>query len=268
VLPGQTVQVRESNPTKEIGGALTAVSPATEFANDQEQWVTWQEVPDFYASDPTNPHYTLDRQTGELRFGDGQNGRLPPEGQNNIRAAHYRTGGGQRGNREAQTIVQLKTSIPYLAEVINYEAAVGGAEQESIEQVKRYAPRQLRHRDRAVTIEDVEDLAFAASSEVARTKAIPPQFRPMNLWLDLDQEPGELPIHQRALAGEMGLIIVPHSSAPRPVPTPALIARVQQYVQARASATAKLWVSGPQWVEVQIATTIVPTSIETADWWV
>lgn len=265
VLPGQTVQVRESNPTKEIGGPLTAVSPATEFANDQEQWVTWQEVPDFYASDPTNPHYTLDRQTGELRFGDGQNGRLPPEGQNNIRAAHYRTGGGQRGNREAQTIVQLKTSIPYLAEVINYEAAVGGAEQESIEQVKRYAPRQLRHRDRAVTIEDVEDLAFAASSEVARTKAIPPQFRPMNLWLDLDQEPGELPIHQRALAGEMGLIIVPHSSAPRPVPTPALIARVQQYVQARASATAKLWVSGPQWVEVQIATTIVPTSIETAD---
>lgn len=265
VLPGQIVEMREANLTEVLGWPLTAVSPATASTSDQEQWVNWHEVPDFYASGPTDPHYTLDRQTGEMRFGDGQNGRLPPEGQNNIRATHYRTGGGQRGNRPAQTIVQLKTSIPYLAEVINHEAATGGAEQESIEQVKRYAPRQLRHRDRAVTVEDVEDLAFAASSEVARAKTIPPQFRPMNLWLDPGKAPGELPIHQRALAGQMGLIIVPHSTAPRPVPTPALITRVQQYVQARAAATANLWVSGPNWVEVQVSTTIVPTSMATAD---
>jgi len=74
--------------------------------------VRWHPVPDFYRSGPADRHYTLDPVSGAVGFGDGQAGRIPPRGQNNLRIT-YRTGGGEAGNRATGTIVALKSSIPY-----------------------------------------------------------------------------------------------------------------------------------------------------------
>ena len=78
-----------------------------------EIWVRWHAVPDFYDSGPRNRHYTADALTGEIRFGDGATGMIPPQGQNNIRIT-YRTGGGEEGNLDTGTIVELKSGVPYL----------------------------------------------------------------------------------------------------------------------------------------------------------
>lgn len=116
---------------------------------------------------------------------------IPPRGRNNIRLSFYRTGGGKQGNVTSQTINQLKTTIPYIDRVINLEAAAGGAQQETLDRLKERVPKQLRHRDRAVTIEDFADLAYEASTDVARVKVITPDlmtanFSPFyeNFWLD------------------------------------------------------------------------------------
>lgn len=173
----------------------------------QGAWVMWQEVPDFYGSDSHDRHYVLDRLTGEVRFGDGINGAIPPQGfLNNIQLASYRTGGGERGNRPALTVTELKTTVPYVDSVTNLEAAAGGAEGESLERVKERGPKALRHRGRAVTVEDMEDLALEASPEVARALAIAPQFNPIDglQWLpiyhiNLDA-PGEIRVEALANA--------------------------------------------------------------------
>lgn len=157
VLAGQTLEVIEDSETMQ-----------------------WQEVPDFYGSSASDRHYTLDRLTGTIRFGDGQRGRVPPTGSNNLRL-HYRTGGGTQGKQAAETITQLKTTIPSIDRVTNLEPAGGGAEAEEIERVKARGAKFLRHRDRAVTAEDLEDLAFVASPAVARAKAITPHFDPITL---------------------------------------------------------------------------------------
>jgi hypothetical protein len=108
----------------------------------------------------------------------------PPAGRNNIRMAQYRTSGGARGNRSAESITQLKTAVPYVESVINLEAADGGADQEDLERVKERGPQTLRHRDRAATAQDMEDLAYASSPEVARARALSPDFDPISLeWL-------------------------------------------------------------------------------------
>ncbi len=123
-----------------------------------EVWVLWQEVPDFYGSGASDRHYMIERQTGKIHFGDGQAGMIPPRGRNNIRLSFYRTGGGEQGNVRSQTISQLKTTIPYINRVINLEAAVDGTEQETLEHLKLRGAKQLRHRHRAVTLEDIADL--------------------------------------------------------------------------------------------------------------
>src|SRR3954452_6071356 len=85
----------------------------------------------------------------------------------------YHTGGGKRGNRPAATVTQLHTTIPYVESVANYEPAAGGQDQEDFDSLNRGATTLLRHRDRAVGMDDYADLATKASPEVARAKCMP-----------------------------------------------------------------------------------------------
>jgi hypothetical protein len=55
----------------------------------------WTEVPSLAASGPDDRHFTLDRETGEVRFGDGEHGRRPASG-SRIEAA-YRSAPGRTG---------------------------------------------------------------------------------------------------------------------------------------------------------------------------
>jgi len=271
VQPGQQVLVRERERpapadeqalvAQEGAGAVTVTLDAA--GQPDEIWVRWHAVPDFYQSGPRDRHYTVDALTGEIRFGDGSYGMIPPPGQNNVRVT-YRTGGGEQGNRAAGTIVELKSGVPYLDSVTNHEPAQGGAPREPIERLQARGPRVLRHRDRAVTAQDLEDLAAAASAEVARVAAIVPAFSPYNLWLD-PQAPAPTPEHAAADAGRMGVIVVPNADVARPTPSLGLLRQVQAHLQERCPPTADLWVAGPEWIAVTVKTTVVPTSFEVAD---
>ena len=60
--------------------------------------------------------------------------------------------------------------------------AAGGAAAELLAALLEREPRKLRHRGRAVTLEDYEDLAKLASPDVARAKCVP--------LYDLETNPG------------------------------------------------------------------------------
>jgi predicted phage baseplate assembly protein len=271
VQPGQQVLVRErERPAPADEQALAAeegpdaVTVTRDVAGQPDEiWVRWHGVPDFHQSGPRDRHYTVDALTGEIRFGDGSAGMIPPHGQNNVRVT-YRTGGGEEGNRAAGTIVELKSGVPYVDGVTNHEPAQGGAPREPIERLQARGPRVLRHRDRAVTAQDLEDLAVTASAEVARVAAIVPAFSPYNLWLD-PKAPVPAPEHAATDAGRMGVIVVPNTAAARPAPSLGLLRRVQAHLQERCPPTADLWVAGPEWIAVTVAATVVPTSFEEAD---
>ncbi|MEU5463632.1 putative baseplate assembly protein [Streptomyces althioticus] len=139
-------------------------------------WADWEVVPHFAGSRPHDRHITLDATTGEIAFGpavrepDGtlrQYGAVPPKGAV-IRALRYRTGGGRAGNVARGAVRVLRRSVPYLAEVVNREAARGGVDGETVEEAKRRAPITLRAQERAVTLRDYEELARRAAPDTAR----------------------------------------------------------------------------------------------------
>lgn len=275
VQPGQQLFVRElETPPPDERQALFAQEGddaivVTQDAAGQpdEIWVRWHAVGDFYHSGPRDRHYTIDALTGEIGFGDGRLGLLPPQGQNNIRI-RYRTGGGAGGNRPAHTLIELKSSVPAIERVTNYEAASGGAPQTDVEELQARGPRALRHRDCAVTAQDLSDLARAASTEVARVAVVTPTFNPLdeNLWIKDPQAPATaLTADPAVAAGRMGVLIVPKGAESRPTPSLGLLRQVQRYLQARCPATAALWVAGPEWVAVVVTATIVPTTLAEAD---
>ena len=273
LLPGLLLDVREpempphdeQEQIKQAEGpdAITVVLNSS--GNLDEIWVRWSAVPDFHGSGPRDRHYTLDTLSGTVRFGDGRYGRVPPVGQNNLRAVRYQRGGGAGGNCPVGVIVQLKSSLPYIDKVVNLEAASGGADQQALEFVKRYGPRQLRHRNHSVTLEDYEDLAFAASSDVARAKAIPPVQRPLDLWLPPNVIPPDTTRHKLCVdAGKIQLIIVPGGEGLQPIPSVGLLNQVKTWLQARCPVNIELWVTGPDWVKVSVTTEVSPVSLDLA----
>jgi Baseplate J-like protein len=303
ILMGQHLQVEEGQIPPQLKSDRIKVI-RDDLGEIEAVWVQWLEVADFYGSGASDRHYILDRQTGEIRFGDGQAGMIPPRGRNNIRLFFYRTGGGKEGNVNSQTISQLKTTIPYIDRVINLEPAAGGAQQESLERLKERVPKQLRHRDRAVTFEDIVDLAYAASTDVARVKVVSPDlmtanFSPFNekFWLDTslskldtslskadvsfedvikeksntinnESDRNNFQTMMREInrrAGQIKVIILPHSRVSQPVPSLVLLEQVETYIRSRCEATVDLIVTAPIWQEVTVNATITPVSIEDAD---
>lgn len=102
-------------------------------------------------------------------FGDGEYGRRPPVGRDNIRAS-YVSGGGAVGNVPAGSIVDATTRIANVASVTNPLPAVGGADAEPLERAVRFGPLAFRSGDRAVTLNDYVSLALQAGG-VAKVRA-------------------------------------------------------------------------------------------------
>ncbi|HEU0013462.1 MAG TPA: putative baseplate assembly protein [Longimicrobium sp.] len=246
VLPGERIEVREPglSPAErealEREGGPGAVAVSGGERGQEEVWVRWTPVVDFHGSGPASRHYVVDRLTGEVRFGDGVHGRAAPPGRANLRAALYRTGGGPEGNRPTGNLAQLRTPVPYVDRVANPEPAAGGAAAEPLDQVRDRGPRTLRHRDRAVTLSDLEDLALEASPEVAVARAVPPA--------DLRE------------AGRVRVLVVPRAARGRPVPSLELLDRVHAHLAERLPATVELEVLGPEWVEVAVTVEVAPVT--------
>lgn len=92
-------------------------------------------------------------------FGSGLDGKIPPEGLNNLQA-FYRVGGGSETNVGANTITVLVSPLSGIKAVFNPISAKGGEDRETIEEVKMNAPRSLRTTNRAVTKYDYEVISL------------------------------------------------------------------------------------------------------------
>ena len=260
VLAGQALEVREPElPASaeqarllEEEGADAVRIVADAGGRRREIWVRWHEVDDFHGSGPRDRHYVIDHLTGEIRFGDGANGRVPPRGTGNLRLARYQTGGGRAGNRAAGAIAQLKTTVPYVEKASNPEPAAGGAEAETNAALVERMPRTLRHRGRAVTLEDYEDLARLASAEVARALCVPLR--------DLSADA----LGAIVQPGAVSVIVVPATSEVKPLPALELLARVQDFLEARAAATTMPAVVGPLYIRVDVSVEVALESPEGA----
>jgi len=145
-------------------------------------FVPWQYTADFSDTRPFDRHFTLDTATGQVIFGpairqrDGtvrQYGRVPEMGRM-IRMNQYRYGGGTVGNVPSGEVQVLKTALPYIDRVTNPRRASGGQDQETLDEAKMRAQRELRAQERAVTTQDYEHLTKRISREIARVKCNAP----------------------------------------------------------------------------------------------
>jgi predicted phage baseplate assembly protein len=207
----------------------------------------WQEVDDFAASKSDNSHFTLNRATGEIRFGDGTRGRIPvanPDRPNSsVVARLYRSGGGSSGNVGADILTNIQSFVPDVASVTNLFAASGGSEAETVDAAKLRAQALIKSRNRAVTQEDYEYFASSVPG-VARALAQPlrhPKFV------------------GAPIPGVVTVVIVPESDDddPQPLPNQRTMQAVCQCLNERRLVTAELFVVPPTYREIKVEVEIV-----------
>jgi predicted phage baseplate assembly protein len=261
--PGQRFQLAN---TPVLAGSLHL---EVKEAND-EPFVEWNEVRDLSRSGPDDRHFVLDVVRGEVTFGDGTHGNIPPilpelrAGEAavrddtlvaNIRARMYRWGGGARGNAGPGKITSLQSAIPFVDAVTNVRPSVGGQDAESLEQAKSRAPEELRARSRAVTPGDYEFLAAQTpGARIRRARALPlhhPELEPR-------RPPGAgLPATSAPVPGVVTVIVVPESDDPKPLPNEGTLALVAEQLDRHRVLTAEVYVVPPKYRQVEIDVRVV-----------
>lgn len=209
-------------------------------------WVRWHARPHFYDSPPQSRHYVVERARGVFRF-PGAEGMIPPAGAAIV--VSYVTGGGVDGNVPASAVRELRSGVGFVQSVANPLPAAGGAAAELLRHARDRSVQQVRHRDRAVSYEDYEWLARAASAEVARARALP-----------LEGPDG------RGARGFVGLLLVPHSEEARPAASAELERTVLASLRQRmpAGIAGGLRIIAPEYVPVGVRAEILARSAELA----
>ena len=114
----------------------------------------------YFASGATDKIFQIstdDNYQARVLFGDSLLGLSPAVGDNYT--ISYRVGGGSRGNIASEVInsqisVVLNGSATVQATIENSSEGTGGADAESIQKARRYAPLVYRSQDRLVTLPD------------------------------------------------------------------------------------------------------------------
>ncbi|WP_372365479.1 baseplate J/gp47 family protein [Candidatus Uabimicrobium sp. HlEnr_7] len=201
--------------------------------DEDKIWIKWFRVETFAQSTQMSRHYTLHYPTGVITFGNGSQGMVVPKGKNNIVMRNYRSGGGANGNVLPHQITDLKTTIPHITQVTNTVRAYGGNDEENVNSFIERVPYRIKNRDRAVTVDDFEQLTYNASQDVARVKCIVE------------------PITDNVL-NNINIVVLPKYQEQQPKPNAELKRIIESYLRKRAllSLQSAIRVVNPDYVNI------------------
>jgi len=240
--------------------------------NDRSGFQTWTRVDNFAGYTRTDKVFTLNVATGEVDFGDGEQGKIPARFADpsrpdqdlaNIRVASYRWGGGARGNAGAQTVTSLQSPIPYVDSVTNLRPMSGGQDEETLDEVESRAPQAIRTQSRAVTADDFEFLA----RQTPGTRILRAQVLPLrNPNIEATRPPGSgLPVTVTPSPGALTVMVVPDSPSPKPIPTAQTLTAVAQWLNSHRLITTELYVVAPTYREVEVDAQVIAQTAASTD---
>ena len=240
--------------------------------NDGNGFQPWKMVDNFAGQSRTDKVFTLNVATGEVDFGDGEQGKIPARfadpnrpGQDlaNIQAANYRWGGGARGNVGANTVTSLQSPIPYVDSVTNLRPTSGGQDEETLADAQSRAPQAIRSQSRAVTADDFVFLAQQTpGTRILRAQALP--LRNPNIEATRPSGSG-LPVTATPSPGALTVMVVPDSLAAKPVPTNQTLTSVAQWLNSHRLITTELYVVAPTYREVEVDAQVIAQTTSNTD---
>lgn len=186
--------------------------------------------------------FTLDRESGQIRFGDGLRGRRPPRGA--VLRADYDYGVGAAGNVGAGSI-SAGASLPAGIKVTNPIRTWQGSRGETVSEGEKQIAGYIQHRDRLVNASDFETITRRTPGvDIGRVEVIPtfnPELAP--------NEPGDAP-------GAVTILVIPSSDPNQPaapVPDKLFLDAICAYLNPRRLVTTEVFLRGPVYKPIWIS---------------
>jgi hypothetical protein len=186
--------------------------------------------------------FTVNAESGEIRFGDGLRGKRPPR--NAKLRASYDYGVGSAGNVGAGSI-NSSPALPAGLKVSNPVRTWNGTEAEKTSEGEKQIARYIQHRDRLVNATDFETITLRTPGvDIGRVEVIPafsPELTP--------SEPGDAP-------GIVTLMLIPRYDPKQPDAPNAdsiFLDTICRYLDPRRLVTTQLILRGPVYKPVWLS---------------
>jgi hypothetical protein len=183
--------------------------------------------------------FTVDRESGEIRFGNGARGFRPPAGA--VIQAAYDFGGGRQGQVGIGAIKQAPALSSNLG-VRNPVPTWGGSDGETVAEAERRIPNVLRHREQIVSVTDCREITYDTPGvELGRVEVLS-LFHPESPKI--------------VARGVITVLVIPRRDPLQPDAPRAdrlFVETVCRYLEPRRVLTTELHVRGPVYVPVWVS---------------
>lgn len=181
--------------------------------------------------------YTVDRESGVVRFGTGYAGMRPPPGAQIV--ASYAFGGGRAGNVGVGA-VKAAPRLPAGFKPANPVPTWGGDDGEAVTDAERRIPLHLKHQDRAISEEDFREIVPQTPGIALGRMEVLSSYHPT--------------IGAPA-PGSITLLLVPNDplNPDGPVPDRLFLQAVCRYLEPRRLLTTEIHLRGPEYVPLSVA---------------
>jgi len=251
------------------------------YTHWENSWREGRRRDDLDASTRTAFDFVLDAETGQINFGDGERGRVPPA--RALILAAYRTTAAASGNVAAGTINRLSHTLdndvalaalpaPLQAQLsritTNHAPASGGAALEELPQTIGRAVETLRAHERLLELAGHTKSDTLDQVDMQQVRALIAPQRGVNL-LDLERLALDVPGTRVARAcawanvhpafpclqvpGCVTVVIVPDALVSAPQPSLGLLDAVKRYLERRRLLCTRLEVVGPRYLTVRVS---------------
>ena len=259
-MANEVLPVGTGEPDQVVGLSRTPVVPEsvrlTVTVNGETR--QWEEIDDLLSAGPEVPSddlrqppgtltvrnplvevFTVNPESGEIKFGDGFRGKRPPLGA--IMRASYDYGVGRAGNVGPGSI-NSSPALPAGLKVANPVRTWNGADAETIGEGEKQITRYLQHRDRLVTAADFETIARRTPGvDLGRIEVLAaynPELKP--------NPPGNA-------AGAVTIMVIPRFDSVQPnapMPDRFFLDAMCRYLDPRRLVTTELFLRGPNYIAI------------------
>ena len=214
-------------------GPVVVGSVQLTIEHDSNVEETWREVTEWDRVAAHDRVFRLDLTQGQIIFGDGRHGRVPPAGA--TLRCRYRVCGGIAGNVAAHTLINATDSN---IEVRQPYAAFGGADAETLDDARGKALAFLAERYRAISLDDFETLAVSTpGAPVARARALAGYYPKLPCVF---------------APGSITVVAIPACPGERPEASQDFLDAVYRWLMPRCALTTELYVVGPSYKAVAV----------------
>lgn len=232
-------------------GSIERVGFALQVEEEGRGWVDWALTETLGLLGPDDRAYALDDEAGILRFGDGLRGKIPGAGRR-IRVLAMRAGGGAEGNLPAATLKTITARnildgapVTRPIGVTQPVPTTGGAAAETVAEAEQRIPQVLRHRDRAITADDMQALAAETPGVALGRVEVLPGFRPAH--------------RQQGIPGVVSVSVLPRAAIihpPNPRPGRHTLEAVHAWLSPRVTLGTELYVIGVEYVPLALSVAV------------